>query len=714
MFKRFLSAILVIVLLSGCGGQQPQEIISTPSLTPLPSATHTPIPTSTNTPTPTLTPTPTPLPLAGPVTDNAMVRLGKGWVNDLEFSPNGEVLSVATSIGVYLYQVETMELIAFIPANSFVKDTAFIDDETLVVGSRDGTTIVWDVKETPKILESLQRPDLVVALGVTEEKSILIVELGGSGASGNVNIVIWDRTNPENANKVSSEYVDDGRYSSAKNLFALSTIMLSKVILVDTQRMRTKAVMCKSCRSFALSKNGELFAANQRTGGSDSQMLVLDTASQKELFSIKDGSRPLAFSPDEKLLVSSSAAGLSFWNTESFELMNTIDGESAQAGAFSPDGSLLATISRDGNLAIRETSDGKTMFAIQGFASLGNITFQDTFMASTYESQSIDILSIASGGSGFYSLSGGNIYIRDISTGEIIRSIELSDEEEDELGRLTSITFSPDETILASTWDNWETRNRSILLLDPKTGEHLKTLSGFGPIAFSSNASLLATSGTKNRLVIWNIESGEPLELSLGLIPAQFDVPYKQSLLFSPDDSMIAILFDQVIFRDLSTGKQAKTFESGLDPSLAFGAFHREGSGAIGAFSPDGNILASTWLVATNDDRTRRAPKGVITLWDVESGEKLALFDGHSNPPPYEYSNPITALVFSPDGRYLASGATDSTIIIWDVQNGSLLKVLKGHTAAINSLAFSPDGKFLYSNAMDGTVVIWTLEKLLP
>ncbi len=68
------------------------------------------------------------------------MRLGKGWINDLEFSPNGKILSVATSIGVYLYQVETMELIAFIPGSSFVKDTVFIDDETLVVGSKDGIT----------------------------------------------------------------------------------------------------------------------------------------------------------------------------------------------------------------------------------------------------------------------------------------------------------------------------------------------------------------------------------------------------------------------------------------------------------------------------------------------------------------------------------------------------------------------------------------------
>lgn len=711
MFKRFLSVILVFVLLPGCGGQQSQQTTSTPSLTPIPTSTHTPVPTSTNTPTPTLTPTPTPLPLAGPVADSAMTRLGKGWVNDLEFSPNGKILSVATSIGVYLYQVETMELIAFIPGSSFVKDTVFIDDETLVVGSKDGTTTVWNIKETPKILESLQRPDLVVALGVTEEKSILIVELGGSGASGSVNIIIWDRTSPENAKKVSSEYVFDGRYSSTKNLVALSTWM-SNVILIDTQRMRTTATMCRKCSSFALSQTGDLFAANQWLGGSNYQTLLLDTTSQKEIAKFSEGGNPLAFSPDGKLLVSSSSSGLSFWSIETFELVNAFDGDDAFIATFSPDGSLLAFVSRDGDLVLRETASGDTKFMIQGFTSLGKTIFQKNYILSTYEYDGINVLDIAAGGRGFYSSDGRTIYFRDVLTGDVIRSIELTDEEKNQLGALSSITFSPDGRILASEWGNWNSQDRTILLLNADTGERLKTLSGFGPIAFSSNTSLLATSGSESRLIIWDITSGEQLPVSLGLLPATFGEPYQKSLLFSPNNEMIVILSDQVLFRDILTGKRVKTFEGGFDPWL--GSFDRGGSAAIGAFSPNGKVLASTWLTASRERTIRNESRGIIVLWDVESEERIAVLDGHSDPILGDYSNPITALVFSPDGRYLVSGAKDNTIIVWDVQTGSLLKVLQGHTGAINSLAFTPDGKLLYSNAMDGTIVIWNLDQLLP
>jgi WD40 repeat protein len=486
--SRILGYFPAIVLLVACSSQ-PQQ----PTLQATSTPTQTPSPTSTNTPTLTITPTPTPLPMAGPVTENVMTRLGKGWVNDLTFSPNGKILSVASSIGVYLYQVETMQLIAFLPGNAFVKDTVFIDDETLVVGSKDGATTVWNIKETPKIMEILKRSDLVVALGVTEEKSILIVELGGSGASGSVNVIIWDRTNPENAKKVSSEYVFDGEYSSAKNILALSTWM-ENVILVDTQRMRTTATVCRKCFSFALSQNGDLFAANQWLGGSNYQMMLIDTTSQKEIAKFSDGGSPLAFSPDGKLLVSSSTTGLNFWNVETFELVNIFNGESALTAAFSPDGSLLASVSRDGNLVLRETINGNTMFVIQGFTSLGKTLFQDTYMTSMYGYESMSVLDSASGGGGFYSLDRKTIYFRDISTGEVIRKIEPSDEEKNELGVLTSISFSPDGRILASTWDNWSSRNRTTLLLNAETGERLKTLSGFVPIAFSSNRLMLATS----------------------------------------------------------------------------------------------------------------------------------------------------------------------------------------------------------------------------
>jgi WD40 repeat protein len=68
----------------------------------------------------------------------------------------------------------------------------------------------------------------------------------------------------------------------------------------------------------------------------------------------------------------------------------------------------------------------------------------------------------------------------------------------------------------------------------------------------------------------------------------------------------------------------------------------------------------------------------------------------------------IQSVVFSPNGKVLATGGDDKRIILWDV--ATLKPVgdpLVGHTDAVRSLAFSPDGKLLASGGEDQKVILW-------
>jgi WD40 repeat protein len=58
-------------------------------------------------------------------------------------------------------------------------------------------------------------------------------------------------------------------------------------------------------------------------------------------------------------------------------------------------------------------------------------------------------------------------------------------------------------------------------------------------------------------------------------------------------------------------------------------------------------------------------------------------------------------VVLSADGKLLARGGWDHVVDLWDAASGKKLQTLQGHTATIFRLAFSPDGKTLASIATD-------------
>lgn len=67
----------------------------------------------------------------------------------------------------------------------------------------------------------------------------------------------------------------------------------------------------------------------------------------------------------------------------------------------------------------------------------------------------------------------------------------------------------------------------------------------------------------------------------------------------------------------------------------------------------------------------------------------------------------VQSVVYSPDGRYLASGSWDNTTKIWEAATGKQLRTLTGHSSPVLSVIYSSDGRYLASGNGDGGIKIW-------
>jgi len=113
------------------------------------------------------------------------------------------------------------------------------------------------------------------------------------------------------------------------------------------------------------------------------------------------------------------------------------------------------------------------------------------------------------------------------------------------------------------------------------------------------------------------------------------------------------------------------------------------------AFAPDGSVLmGSGWFK--------------LFRWRL-SDESLTIL-------PTEHHGMVKSISFDRDGRYLASIGrhTDSAVYLEDTQTGNVLKRFQPHELCGTTVLFSPDGRYLASTSDDANVHLWDLQNLLP
>lgn len=229
-------------------------------------------------------------------------------------------------------------------------------------------------------------------------------------------------------------------------------------------------------------------------------------------------------------------------------------------------------------------------------------------------------------------------------------------------------------------------------------------------MAFSPDGKLLATAGSVAAqglpggiVIVWNTQNGN--------IVKQFDKlsTAAGAVVFSPDGKLVAAGTNgvggelpqagQVLVWDAETGKVLHNFN--VKQKVEYGEWASAGDVA---FSPDGNRVAATVTAGS-----RSAPAGLII---PDTGASVRIWDLKTDKvtqPVKDLKSSLKRIVFSSDGKRLATASSDRFVRVWDIQTAKELAVLRC-SDEVGVVAFSPDGHSLAAGSNDGSLRIWRSE----
>ena len=200
-------------------------------------------------------------------------------------------------------------------------------------------------------------------------------------------------------------------------------------------------------------------------------------------------------------------------------------------------------------------------------------------------------------------------------------------------------------------------------------------------LAFSPDNLTIASAGEDRRVHTWSAETGAPFEVYAG------HTNVVRAVAFSSPDKLVSVADHHATVWELNP-------RWSLERSLGTGGETSPIADRVMAvrFSRDGQRLASG-----SGEPSR---SGEIKVWHVTDGKLLAdLTNVHSDT--------VLSLDFSPDDKFLASGAADKFARVVELASGKVIKAFEGHTHHVLGVSWKRDGRSLATAGADNIVKVW-------
>jgi WD40 repeat protein len=594
--------------------------------------------------------------------------LGQGTIggrtsNTIAWSPDGETIALAGSIGVWLYEVDNLgaEPRLLEGHTGVVNAVTFSPDgRWLASGGDDQTVRLWDMA------------------GEVEHRVL----------TGHENEVIALAFSPDGIKLVSGEYGDQ------RNVF-----------LWDVETGEQLARLEEVCSVFPtkldleFSPNGEWLACYSymyEHWGEDGGISLWNLITNEIIYTEFEVGY-IDFTPDGHLLVGWS--DLSLYDVESLEEIpldkwSESVGEYAVVGSLSPDATRHAYVTARTTLHVTDLETNVTRSA-RPLSSYNSVEF---------------------GANGIVALGGASrIHLWDSYSFQPITTLPF------EVDHWLVMASSPDGRFLATEGGS------EILVWDISNArEDVNLAAAFhewaSSLALSSDGGVLAVgrqwtdSGQVETLIwLWDVESGTEIKSLDCISPrggtfmfisqrASSNLPTAQgidcfyfreglnNLVFGPDDTMLAMAgyySDTILIWDISNDS---VFSPNSPKDFTVNAL---------AFSPDGR-----WLAFGTGTPVGESGFNVSTqLWEVGSDMPAIMMD-------WAPGGVVFDVAFSPDSTILVDVSGDASnemnvLRLWDVESKELLAVVRGHTRSLDDVTFSLDGTLIATASDDGTVRLW-------